>query len=74
MKLTPWYPPEVKPVRKGVYEVREEVFGKWTVFAYWNGKRFGYRETESIRAYDKRDHPTGLSATAPWRGLAEEPK
>ena len=38
MKLTPWYPPDIKPIRKGVYITKKNniiYFQHWTG-RYWN--------------------------------------
>lgn len=71
-KLTPWFPPEVKPVREGVYiatVVREETF-----YRYWDGRLWltgdntvkgAYREAgEGIPTWHQSIH---------WRGLAKAP-
>jgi hypothetical protein len=41
MKLTPWYPANIKPVRKGWYEVRCEFKNVCGGMHYWNGKWWG---------------------------------
>lgn len=63
MKLTDWYPGEIKPVRKGWYEhlypwTPEDIDKYW-----WDGGNWMHK-------------PNGLIAadqTRPWRGLAENP-
>lgn len=35
MKRTPWFPPEIAPVRKGWYECAQCAIG---IRHYWNGK------------------------------------
>ena len=44
LKLTPWFPNSIKPVRVGVYEIRNpwpvKNPGK-TTFRYWNGQAWG---------------------------------
>ena len=37
-KMTRWFQPHEKPVRKGVYEIKD--FNPNTVFAYWNGHKW----------------------------------
>lgn len=83
-QLTDWFPADVKPVRKGVYQVRDS--GGYAIsltvgFAYWDGNKFGFRafmprtDTGNIeRAYDLRTLPTSWPALVPWRGLAEKPE
>jgi len=40
MILTDWYPPSIKPVRKGVYITRKNGF---IFFQYWTGKFWNTR-------------------------------
>lgn len=60
-KLTPWYPPEIKPVRKGCYH------RKWgnnlMLTSVWNGQ--SWRTIAGARS--------GWGQNLPWRGLAEKP-
>lgn len=69
--MTPWYPPEVKPVRVGVYQRKSFIAG--IGFSHWNGKKWSY-------TYTKKDDvlPNKRTVTYypywPWRGLAEPPK
>ena len=70
MKLTPWYPPYVVPVRKGVYEVRQP---GW--YSYWNGEGFNWQDCKGPeQAYVNRSSFTACSPRQSWRGLAKEPK
>ena len=72
MKLTPWFPGNVKPVRPGVYQ---QMCGSNRNIGYqhWDGEVWGlWALTEEaalryacIQAVTQND---------PWRGLAEEPK
>ncbi len=71
-KLTPWFPADVEPVRKGVYEV--DFGNRLSWFAYWDGQGFGYRSTTIKSAHDCRHYKTYLSGKTAWRGLAQEPK
>lgn len=75
--LTPWYPPEIKPVRKGVYErdmeaVLMHAYGQWS---YWNGVHWcGWAsDRESARNNGIQGLPS-LMQDAPWRGLARRSK
>ena len=72
MKLTPWFPPEVKPVRKGVYEIRDDSLGM-TFYAYWSGYFFGGGMCERQDAADARWAFTINDSVSAWRGLAEKP-
>lgn len=69
MKLTPWFPASVKPVRVGVYRVES---GGW--YAYWNGRKFGWRDLTPSKAYANRNEATLCTKLASWCGLAEKPE
>jgi hypothetical protein len=77
MKLTNWFPPEVKPVRKGVYDIAKGVFSApW--FGYWNGKKW---VSVGNTPYKAMEHPYAAWDDFPairqdfeWRGLARKPK
>jgi hypothetical protein len=67
MRFSPWFPPEIKPVHVGVYQV-------WNsrIYAYWNGKKWCWamrsvNEAKSFRITD------GADQYKEWRGLAEKP-
>lgn len=70
MKLTPWYPPEVKPVRVGVYQ-RNLGEGSPT-YSRWNGREWKFSRPTA----DEADEQTfrSLWQYMDWRGLAEPPK
>lgn len=68
-KLTEWFPPEVKPVRVGVYEVAYPP-GRW--FRKWDGTRWMCGADTPEIAVERSAIP--VETTFPWRGLAEEPK
>lgn len=80
LPVTPWFPEDITPVRRGVYQVKET--DAEDCYAYWDGERFGYRcwewascsQTEAAaHAYKCRELPTSLSARISWRGLARKP-
>jgi len=71
MKLTPWFPPEVKPVHVGYYETGidyrhpESEKGGKSIFLWWfDGKNW----VDASRAYKCSEQ------NRYWRGLAEKPK
>jgi len=67
MKLTPWYPAHVKPVRKGVYEM--DAWDSW--FRYWDGKHWYCGAFTPEDAYEEwLDGRTIADADFDWRGLA----
>jgi hypothetical protein len=73
-KMTKWFPPHIKPVREGVYEVRF-LIQKITdapMYATWNGSRW------SVWSHFKNDmyHARFLYADQGkyWRGFTKEQK
>lgn len=75
MKLTPWFPAIVKPVRAGVYEVRKKP--PWSWYRYWDGKCWylGGKTPMAAKNYaDMAGSRLDETPPEPWRGLAEEPK
>lgn len=69
MKLTPWFPADVKPVRPGVYEMRCDP-PRW--YRRWDGRHWYIGDTNvSVAA---KETLASWCAFEMWRGLAEEPK
>lgn len=60
-KLTDWFPPEIKPVRKGLYHAYR--VGEWHTLKYWNGKRWE----------QYKGAPWKIAQNHNWRGLAADP-
>lgn len=73
MKLTPWFPAKVKPVRKGVYQRDYGVDGLGIEFCYWDGNRWGLFGYTPDDAKSWAYLPTGYGKCK-WRGLAEKPE
>lgn len=51
MKLTDWYPPQIKPVRQGVYITREKgniYFQNWTGH-YWNVRMSNIKLADEVK-------------------------
>jgi hypothetical protein len=71
MKLTPWFPASVKPVRAGVYQSKEP-FLTW--YRYWDGEYWCSGGTTPIAAKRHANMRFDETPPEPWRGLAEEPK
>jgi len=78
IKLTPWYPGNVKPARAGVYEVKRRI-ARCAIYRYFDGKRWYYGGVDpkdamyEFRIWKRFPH----SQTPPkqqWRGLARKPK
>jgi hypothetical protein len=73
MKLTPWFPANVKPVRAGVYEVKGDPKYKW--HRYWDGKDWycgSFTPNGAVANFN--EYRLRAVIKFPWRGLAEEPK
>ena len=76
MKLTPWYPPEVKPVREGWY-ARKLLSDPDSIqyMNFWNGTRWYYNnDTYANAEAHFVGRPCGDIIVWHWRGLAEEPR
>lgn len=72
LMLTDWFPPDVKPVRVGLYEVKPWPNKIEKVYSYWNGRQWGFRCEQkfdaNLYAQNKALGPIGK-----WRGLAKKP-
>ncbi len=58
--LTPWFPPKVKPVRKGLYMTRY-IVGQAPLLLRWTGEIWTDEQGDCY------------SASRQWRGLAFDP-
>ena len=71
-QMTPWFPSHIKPVRKGVYEVKFTPKGLYESYFYamWNGKRWSRVATydEMARFHQNFDALQGKY----WRGFKEQ--
>jgi hypothetical protein len=68
-ELTDWFPPEIKPVRIGVYQRQ---FSNYSSYSWWNGKHFSIgREFPS--ALDIHSAQESVFQNKPWRGLSVKP-
>jgi len=72
LMLTDWFPPHVKPVRVGVYEIRLGIC-KYEWYSYWDGSRWCYTCINVNDAFNSREAKTTLPQKQHWRGLAEKP-
>lgn len=70
-KLTPWYPPEIKPTRKGIYERKgsRNMLGK---YRHWNGVFWGGWNATIKGALRNQESPSA-DQSSHWRGLATDP-
>lgn len=72
MKLTPWFPANIKPVRVGPYEVQvNSTYAKGRSFQYWNGSEWRFRDGSPTFAMELRHYRTFFESPV-WRGLTEE--
>jgi hypothetical protein len=69
--MTEWYPPNVKPVRVGVY-LTNALDGR---FQYWNGKYWGgYAAYEAAAADPEAVWRKSRFQCVEWRGLTAPAK
>jgi len=78
-KVTPWFPPEIKPVHVGIYHrqlAHTSRNGDLVVFAYWDGTHWLIPSADPGVASDPwrpRVIDQSYLFALPWRGLAEKP-
>ena len=73
-KLTDWFPADVKPVRTGVYETKQQNMFHGTRFQFWNGKFWcAYTSTAEDAARASNSNKSSVHNPA-WRGRANNPK
>lgn len=68
--MTLWFPPHIKPVHKGVYEIQDQFWGR--LHSNWNGRSWdvGSVYLSSIIGADrhiKSEHQDKI-----WRGFKEK--
>jgi hypothetical protein len=72
-KMTPWFPPHIKPCRTGVYEVFHgyRLPHSLPCYARWNGLEWS---NASYRTHDDELHYTiyGAYQNKYWRGFTKE--
>ena len=68
-RYTEWFPPEIKPVRVGVYET--SLMSGWHLcgFTYWDGNMWSNQQLWPKTAYKQRDYKVDALQAKPWRGL-----
>jgi len=72
MKLTEWYPGDVKPVRVGVYQQRDGGLGLTIGYQFWSGKFWSsWAETAESAERGNRFLASDRHQNDPWRGVAK---
>jgi hypothetical protein len=71
LKMTAWYPGNVRPAHVGVYETAPQHGHKW--FKFWNGSWWGYAANNVQRAFEWRDVRSAHQCDD-WRGLTAPAK
>lgn len=67
-KVTPWFPPSIKPVHIGAYKTNNGRLG----FSYWNGLAWGVQSSSPLTAHIYKT-TRGATQDKQWRGLAVKP-
>lgn len=70
-KKTPWFPPSIKPVRKGVYETNSENGGS-PGFNWWDGQSWLTTADTTQKAAARWD--ISCCQQIKWRGLTSPAK
>lgn len=60
LELTEWYPPDVKPVWEGVYQVKSVLASMGHFYALWNGEEWVFEDIQDC-PLKKQDRE--------WRGV-----
>jgi len=71
MKLTDWYPPDVKPKRRGVYLTMSKpnvVHDRGFWFQYWSGTYWKTRSDTIVGAYALKEFKSGHQEVY-WKGI-----
>jgi hypothetical protein len=66
-KYSPWFPPEVKPVRVGVYEVRNGGNFRW--FRKWDG--YWFIGDNRLDTASRERERLSWETVCEWRGLSK---
>lgn len=72
VELTPWFPEDVKPVRRGVYETEFSIRDglPWAGYSMWTGRRWCNQRNSVGRAKAAARHgDDGAAQDKRWRGL-----
>jgi len=72
-KMTPWFPPHIKPVHKGVYQVEwhNKESDPWPTYAQWNGYQWSRLSCHKTDGFWHNCYEDAKQARA-WRGFTEK--
>lgn len=75
-KLTPWFPPSVRPVHAGIYETRwanPKRRTSYPLYQHWDGLVWsGW--SSNVDMAERNAGLVSVRQEPQWRGLAEQPK
>jgi len=74
-KMTNWFPPHIKPVRKGVYQIKytkTEKIAYLSIYATWNGTHWSAGSYNLSDRYHKNFDVANQKKF--WRGFTEKQK
>ena len=72
-KMTDWFPPHIKPVREGVYEIKfAAVRGYHRMYSTWNGLKWSRATHLKSNEWHKKFR--GAVQDKYWRGFTKEQK
>jgi len=72
-KMTPWFPPHIKPVRKGVYQIKytkKQNPAYSAMYATWDGTHWSTGSYNLDDAYHQQFYVANQKKF--WRGFTEE--
>ena len=71
IKMTDWFPPHIKPVREGVYEIKlTAVRGYHRMYATWNGLKWSRASHYASGGWHEKFR--GADQDKYWRGFTKE--
>jgi len=75
--LTPWFPPDVKPVHEGVYEIKSDTSIRMNGYSQWDGKQWGPSYDMIGSCFNMAAVDIGVPGVwavgKKWRGLKKQP-
>ncbi len=71
--VTEWFPADIKPVRVGVYQIKDGFMDEVDWYSYWNGLEWRYAGYTPKEAYQDRLEKHSLNQYQKWRGLSSKP-